>query len=151
MSSVILNTVYADTVILIQEKNLWAGQTELAGTISVKMINSDLVVEYNTQNGWLLYETHLYIGLEKPVKSAPGKFPYHHENLGGIDSDIYVIPLSEIGIGDGAQVFFAAHAVVKKESSPGCWIEETAWAMGCRIRTKGNWAMYFHKWIEPIS
>ena len=43
---------------------------------------------------WRLEETHLYVGDEPPAKSAPGKFTYKHEELGGNASDVYTVGLA---------------------------------------------------------
>jgi len=102
------------------------------GTVTVTIECDNLVVTFETTGGWVLTETHLYVGTEPPTKSAPGQFPYSDENP-------YSIPLSEVG--DGT-ICIAAHAVVQK-STCDCLLEETAWACGCPIRPGRNWAMYF--------
>jgi hypothetical protein len=61
-----------------------------------------------------LYTTHLYVGnLILPKKNtkwttAPGQFPYKHENLNGVNSDSYSIT------GLSGYIYIAAHSEV-------CW------------------------------
>ena len=129
---------------LLASPTLWAGQHINCGSAVVSIEGDDLVVTYETTDGWKLTETHLYIGKEPPTKSAPGRFPYKHGNLGGVSDDAYSIPLSDLSAEPGDTIYLAAHAVVQK---PACddedCQEETAWAEGERIRKKGNWSMFF--------
>jgi len=104
----------------ITSKTLWAGQHMDAGTVTVGIDGSDLCVTFDTDSGWLMLETHLYIGPAAPTRSAPGRFPYSHEDLGGTDSDQYCIALSEIGAGCGGTVYIAAHAELVKIGGTGC-------------------------------
>ena len=144
---------YADVTLL-------AGQTIESGWVTVSVKGDSLIVEYFTIDGWELMETHLYVGNGKPDKHSPGKFPYKHEDLGGVTWDEYVIPLEDV-ISDedwGADVdlCFAAHGVVRKligyeEDGTPIYQEETAWGEGERITKKkkgGPWAMYFCTTIE---
>lgn len=119
-------------------RTLWAGKHYNAGTVTVEVQNGNLIVTYQTSGAWVLIETHLYASKDEPTKSAPGKFPYKHENLGGVTSDQYIIPLSDLSAGSGDIIYIAAHAVVQNL----CWcVEETGWAYGCFDFGKG-WAMY---------
>lgn len=131
---------------------LWAGQHINCGSAVVGIEGDDLVVTYETTDGWKLTETHLYIGAEPPAKSAPGRFPYKHENLGGVSADTYSIPLSSLSAEPGDTLYLAAHAVVQKPARDDetCQ-EETAWAEGERIRKKGNWSMFFSVTIPDVS
>jgi hypothetical protein len=104
-------------------------------------------------DGWELTETHLYVGTDVPTKSAPGKFPYKHEDLGNVTSDSFVIALSELGVGPGDTLVIAAQAALQQfvgldeEDNP-IYAEESAWAEGTAIRAGKNWAMYFTFTIE---
>jgi hypothetical protein len=111
-----------------------------AGTVEVSVVDGYLCVEYITSCCWGLDETHLYVGTTKPAKSAPGQFPYKHEYLCGAGTDLYCIPLCDLGVGCGDCVCIAAHAVV---TACDCTGSETAWACGQEIRPGKNWAMYF--------
>ena len=56
--------------------NLKADQIINVGTLTVVVVGTDLVVTYAiTTAPWELGDTHLYVGLVKPPKSAPGRFP----------------------------------------------------------------------------
>jgi hypothetical protein len=123
--------------VIIAEVTLWAGQHMDAGVVIVAVEADDLIVTYQTHNGWLLMATHLYVGLEPPDKSAPGRFPYKHEALEGVTVDQYVIPLQDIGAGCDDIIYLAAHAELYK---PGHGFE-TGWGEGDRFG--GGWAMYF--------
>jgi hypothetical protein len=93
---------------------LWAGQHIDAGAVKVEIVGENLVVTYQTKDGWELTETHLYAGTEAPTRSAPGQFPYKHEDLGGASTDSYIIPLSELALGCDDTLYIAAHAAVRK-------------------------------------
>ena len=137
-----LMPLQASFATLISTRTLWAGQTIDVGTLTVEVIGENLHVTFETTGGWYLTETHLYVGTSVLTKSAPGQFPYKHDNLGvGVTSDSYIIPLADIGTGWRV---FAAHAVVE---NPCECIEETAWGSGCEIRPGKNWAMYFWNFI----
>ena len=118
--------------------NLIAGQHTVAGFITVSNDDENLFIAYETVDNWLINETHLYIGITIPTNSAPGKFPYKHEELGGVTADTYEIPLDDLGVEPCDIVYIAAHAELVKGET-----EETGWAEGVEIRLSKNWAMYF--------
>lgn len=110
--------------------DLVAGQHYDAGDAIIWVADGMLHVQIET-DGWSLGETNLYVGLEPPVKAAPGKFPYKGEshfmiNLEGFE------PTCE------TPIYVALHAVVSK---PGM-SEETAWADKYGITFGKGWAMY---------
>jgi hypothetical protein len=111
-----------------------------AGYVSVFRHDMDLYVWYYTNECWTLDEVHLYLGACPPTKSAPGRFPYKAEGLGGTHDWMFVVPLEELGLDCWDTVYIAAHAVV---TSCACTGQETAWACGKEIRPGKNWAMYF--------
>ena len=97
---------------------------------------------------WVMSETHLAVAgsfddIPQTKKGNPkvGRFPYKHEELGGVTTDTYIIPLDDLEPVDDT-LFIAAHAVVE---IPGVR-EETAWA-DCGGKYAyfpgGNWATYF--------
>jgi len=98
---------------------------------------------------WRLDETHLYVGDAPPTKSAPGRFPYKDENLGGVVSDEYAFNLSEIDLDGDLIVYVAAHAQLTRqtgvdEAGEPIYAYETTWAQGDNPIGKGkNWATYF--------
>ena len=118
--------------------DLIAGQHIVAGSITVSNDDENLFVTYETVDNWLINETHLYVGITIPTNSAPGKFPYKHEELGGVTTDTYEIPLEDLGVGPCDTIYIAAHAEIVKGET-----EETGWAKGVKIEPGKNWAMYF--------
>jgi hypothetical protein len=94
-----------------------------------------VVIELTSTLG--LDETHLYVGLTPPTKSAPGQFPYSHEGLGGATTDTY--EFGEIGAYSHQTIYVAVHAALTDG--------RTAWAdgelIGGKGNGKGNFAMYF--------
>jgi len=130
------------------EVTLIAGQTINSGTVTVTNDANFIYVTYTTTNGWVLTETHLYVGdcalipVNNPGNPIPGQFPYSgtHNNL---TSYTYQVPLSQIPAGNCGCI--AAHAVVKQYNSSNQVInQQTAWGNGVRINlTGGNWGMKF--------
>lgn len=127
---------------------LIAGQTINSGTVTVTNDSNFIYVTYTTTNGWVLAQTHLYVGdcalipVNNPGNPIPGQFPYAsaHNN---VTTYTYQIPLSQIPSGSCGCI--AAHAVVKKYNSSNQQIgQETAWGNGTRINLSGgNWGMKF--------
>ncbi|MDY6994673.1 MAG: hypothetical protein SVR94_18975 [Pseudomonadota bacterium] len=94
-------------------QTLYAGQHIPVGEVWIEANAEQTIVTYHTDPGWCMTETHLYVGLEAPQSSAPGQFPYSHQNLGCVQKDTYVItPGTQCGF------FVAAHAVVEHWAFP---------------------------------
>lgn len=134
-----------DGLIFIEKRDLIAGQHTTVGIVRVEynVVTESLIITFETTGGWMLYETHLYLGKTPPEKSAPGQFPYGHDSLTGVTSDSYTVPLTDLSASYGDTLYIAAHAVVCK-CSCGC---ETAWGYGCypfvnRAGRPQGWAMY---------
>ena len=70
---------------------LKADQDIVVGTLTVDIINGDLVITYAIDAPWVLGETHLYVGTSAPTKSAPGRFPYGADDVA--EEGKYVIDL----------------------------------------------------------
>ena len=64
---------------------LYADQIVDVGTLTVVVDGTNLVVTYTISSPWVLGDTHLYVGISAPTKSAPGQFPYGPENA--VDED----------------------------------------------------------------
>lgn len=136
---------------ILTTRTLWAGQHVDSGTVTVAVEDEDLVVTYETKDGWEVLETHLYVSTQPPRKSAPGRFPYKHEDLGGVTTDVYRIPLSEFEIECGDTLYFAAHTEQRRllgydNKGKPIYQEETGWAFDGddpRIPPGKNWARYF--------
>lgn len=108
--------------------DLIAGKNSISGSVKVANDKENLYVTYVTKGGWLLKETHLYVGslaglpLNPHSVPVPGKFTYHDSFHPFISEITYTIPLSLLS----SNCFIvAAHAVVVKGDK-----EETAWSSG---------------------
>lgn len=137
-----------DPVCVATEVTLIAGQTINSGTVSVSNDGTYIFVTYTTTNGWVLSQTHLYVGdcalipVNNPGNPVPGQFPYTSSHA-NVTSYTYQIPLSQIPVGTCGCI--AAHAVVKQYNASNQQIgQETAWGNGVRINLSGgNWGMKF--------
>jgi hypothetical protein len=122
---------------------LFAGQTINAGSVTVSNDASFIYVTYNTANGYVLTQTHLFVGecalipVNRPGNAIPGQFPYAsaHNNL---TSYTYQVPISSIRGGSCGCI--AALAVVSLASGGGT---QTGWGNGTVINPTGQWGMKF--------
>lgn len=121
---------------------LWAGKHTLIGTVSVWNNGTHLFVKYKTE-GWVMTETHLYVGTTPPAKGSPGRFPYKRDYDPPVTEDTYVIPL---GAWESCtRIYIAAHAVARDGK------EETAWAWGpCHSwdLPGRKWGWYFYYMVQ---
>jgi len=135
---------------------LLAGQSITAGTVCAVVEGSNVKVTYTTTGGWLLYEAHLWAGLnlaDMPQTNSGnpkiGNFPYNSAGLGGLTTYSFMVPLATFGLSSSATTcgdvtaYMVAHAVVKKQLADGSFQSETAYGEGTRLVAKGNWAMWF--------
>ena len=144
----IANARYSSFGCPIVEVPFIAGQNINAGTIEVSNDANFIYVTYNTANGYVLTQTHLYVGNCEaiPVNAkgnpVPGRFPYKniHNNA---TSFTYQVPISAIGFGTCGCI--AAHAAVVKLDSFGKVVDaQTAWGAGTAITPgNGNWGTKF--------
>lgn len=136
--------------------DLLAGQDEPVGEVCVVNDGDTLYVEYTTDDGCKLVESHLAISTNEPGSGewtdrqnrwqnrsgnpAPGRFPHSADHDPRVDAFEYTTDLIDItdGVESGDVIYVAAHAVVKCDD--GC---ETAWGDGDRFVDRGNWATYF--------
>lgn len=145
-------------------KTLYAGQTIQVGTVKVCNDEEYLYVTYQTADGWVMTETHLYVGKTDPneLTNAPGQFPYSKDHDPAVNNYPYTISLSEIdsyslfkgrkkwvadedpGVGLDDSVYIAAQAVVQDRFQ-----EETAWAEGTNFGI--SWAMYFTYTVQAAE
>jgi len=127
-----------------QEFELMAGQHINAGNITVTNDDDFIYVTYNTENGWVLNETHLYVGDPSgiPTNGAGnptiGLFPYNDAH-NGATSYTLTIPIDP-----NLECYaVAAHASVSLIDGNGNVVQsETAWSNGDQINNGGSWAMY---------
>lgn len=129
---------------------LYAGQTIDAGSVTVTITGTNLVVSYLTESDWTLTEVHLWVGSStatmpqtKQGNPIPGKFPYTSGTLTGATSYTFTIPLTSLGFScpNADKIYYmAAHAALKRIGYNGGVQTETGWSEGNRIVEKGNWA-----------
>ena len=148
------NSISPDKVIVPGESpcpvtvtQLTAGQFINAGSVTVTNDENYIYVMYTTANGYVLTQTHLYVGncanipLNNQGNPVPGRFPYKatHANL---TTYTYQVPISAISAGSCGCI--AAHAAVVKLDEAGNIVDsQTAWGSGYRINPQGNWGMAF--------
>lgn len=138
----------------VQVQTLYAGQSIDAGSVSIEVVDDDLVITYTTSNGWFLSATHLWVGtsiaaMPQTRKGSPkiGLFPYKAELTDGSTTYSEVIPLADLEFTcplDDSSYLVAAHAVVYKPGTDGEEVQtETGWADGDRFVERGTWATFF--------
>lgn len=127
----------------VEEFTLYAGQNIDVGTVSVSNDSDSIYVTYTTTGGWLIYETHVYVG---DVAGIPtnnsgnpqiGLFP-HNMTHSGVSSFTVAFAIDE----NLDCYAIAAHAVVGITNPDGTVQTETAWSNGNDINDGGSWATY---------
>lgn len=133
----------------------YAGQNQAIGQVCVANTHNNLTVTYNTVNGWVMNETHLFIGKTKAEipqtrtgNPQVGQFPYGETFTPGVTTYTVSLPLADFGVfGDTLAV--AAHAAVSRVEEGGV-SNQSAWAGTDRIVNRGSWATWFSYTItEP--
>lgn len=124
-----------------------AGQHIDAGNIEVKADSLNLYVTFSTQGGWVMNETHLYVGTLAGMPQTPkgnpkiGNFPYKANHSPGVSSFTYTIPRSNFAGQDCVAI--AAHSATSLLNDKGEVVQsETAWSAGKQLNQSGSWAMY---------
>ncbi len=137
--------------------DLMAGQSIDAGDVCLSIDGENLVIDYQTQDGWLLGETHAWVGenadgYPQNKKGNPkiGTFPYNSGDLGWISSYSVTVPIASFtGMFDdldamcGVELpafYMMAHAVVGMPDGSGGYQTETGWSDGNRVVDRGSWA-----------
>lgn len=126
-------------------ETLVAGQNIDAGTVTVGNDENYVYVTYTSSNGYLITQTHLYVGPKSgvPVNNAGnpriGLFPYGESFASPVQTVTYRISLEELP----ECYVVAAHAVVVKYQGNVIVDQQTAWGNGTRFVNRGSWAMYF--------
>jgi hypothetical protein len=96
---------------------LMAGQHIEVGSVTVSDDGINLTVEYNIDvDGWYILKTHMYADVKKPKKGAPGRFPFHSGAIHDT-SFTFTVPLEDLGVASGDELYVAAHAEVNNESN----------------------------------
>jgi len=125
--------------------DLLAGQDIPVGTVSVWNDGGNLYVKYETNEDWVITETHVDVAIDssdipqtKTGNPKVGHFAYSDPH-GPVPEYTYQIALSSLS---GDSLCIAAHANVLKIIDGLVEQEETAWADGDPFPGK-NWATYF--------
>jgi hypothetical protein len=107
---------------------------------------------------WRLEETHLYVGDEAPAKSAPGRFTFKHEELGGVAQDVYNVDLAAYDVDGDGIIYIAAHAGLimqigeDPDTGEPIYADESAWAQGDEAIGEGkNWATCFSVTVPVVE
>ncbi|MDL1979438.1 MAG: hypothetical protein LWX52_15350 [Deltaproteobacteria bacterium] len=136
----------------IQTKILYAGQTIEAGSVTMEVVDTYLVVTYETSGDWELVEAQMWVGndisdMPQTRQGNPkiGNFPYNSE-IENPFSHSYSIPLTLLGFtcpSEDVAYFVAAHATVQLTDGSGNVIQtETGWADGSRFVERGMWGTF---------
>jgi hypothetical protein len=109
------------------------------GTVTASIVGDNLVVSFDiTFAGWVILDTHLYVGFTAPSYPPPyALFPYKHEGLGGVTTDSYTISLASLGAGCDDVLYISAHAYV---SYPSLFVYRDAWS---ELDPSNGWEKYF--------
>ena len=121
---------------------LIAGQHYESGTVSISIVDGNLIVTYLATEDWTLGTTHLSIGncdddwipLNGGGNPQIGQFEFTEPTSVSETEVIYIIPLPEDF--ENQDYCFAAHAEVQGPDGG-----ETAWAEGTQL-SGNSWAMY---------
>jgi hypothetical protein len=91
----------------------------LVGELRVDYDGTDVSVKYTTCGEYVMSETHLYVGsypLALDVNSeptvAPGQYPYIHEDLDGVQEDVFTTDEIVLTRDEFGGFYVVAHAVV---------------------------------------
>ena len=134
-----------------------AGQTIPIGSVDITNDAANLYVTITLDGinypDWVIYESHVYVGLDAPLKHSPGKFPYQHEEVNAV-TDSYVIPIPADYV-PGDPLYIAVHGEVvvwgvDPETGEEIIVdEETAWALPEGfIPFNQGWGGYFEYFVE---
>ncbi|MEO0068278.1 MAG: hypothetical protein ABIK23_04005 [candidate division WOR-3 bacterium] len=153
-----LGTTAMATDITYYSGDIWGGQTIDVGNIYAILhydeddpYNSILEIKYETEDGWLLSECHLWIDDTMPKqRGSPGHYPYGEEDIND-DHYSFEITIQELkdrfGINWGSYVFVMPHCAVWLDDGDGIKEEgeegETGFG-GTVIKPKrGSWYGFF--------
>ena len=134
--------------------DLIAGQNHIAGTVTLDSDGEDIIITYQTIEGWTIDLTHLSIGdCEQSIPTTGsgnpkvGKFEHTEPHSADTNKVIYMIDLAAMKAEhDIVDLYcFAAHAEVTGPTGG-----ETAWADGTGFEGN-NWAMYVEAFLSQCD
>lgn len=143
--------------------SLIAGQTIDIGTVTVRIEDNILFVDYATEGGWVLAASQLAVAAtleEIPVTRSGnpkvGHFPFKETHDPVVTDYTYSVDLEAWDLREADELYFAAHADVQLLSKGGEVLEEEgAWGEGenfpqLKGKGRGNWAMYFTVDVQQL-
>jgi hypothetical protein len=132
------------------------GDATDVGALTLDVSTDTITVTFTideTATELLLDEAHLYVADTPPAKHSPGKFPYKTEDLGGVLSVSFNVPVSEADVDSDGIVYVAAHAAlimqdgVDPDTGDPVFVYESSWAQvgenDLSIGKGSNWATCF--------
>lgn len=133
--------------------NLWAGQSTLAGSVTIGNDSSNLYVTYTSTGGWEMQRTQLHVGdtltpipVNKQGMPKIGNFQYQTAHAPRVTTFTYTIAKTNLSLDYNQSIVLAAHAELVKVDSAGAVVgAETGWAAGTpvmRFVDRGSWATY---------
>jgi len=127
-----------------------------AGTLTYSMDGLNITVTYSANTGWGISETHVWVGndlenMPAAGNGAPknGRFPYSNHHDPAVTEFKYTIPLEDVGIAPGDDVYIVAHAVVGEFKGGSLRKTETAYA-GDGKGDGPRWWWYIHETTEEF-
>jgi hypothetical protein len=124
---------------------LFAGQTIVAGTVTVFNDASNIYVRYDTNVPWVISDAHAAVAATldgipqtKSGNPIPGRFAYSATFDPEVTTYTFGVPSSGLFTA-GQQVYVAAHAMLQAPKSAGG--SQTGWAFGPDF-PGANWATY---------
>lgn len=97
-----------------ETRDLYAGQHILVGDVVFDDDGTTFTVDAEIDgDGWLITESHLYVGDAAPKEAAPGRFPYASADVYDF-ADGYSVDLADFGATSGDSLWVAYHAVVRE-------------------------------------
>jgi hypothetical protein len=133
---------------------LIAGQHYTSGAIRIANDESNIYVQYQTDEPWFISEAHAAaastldgIAQSKTGNPIPGRFAYSATFDPEVSTYTFVIPTSGL-FTEGSTVYVAAHAVVQAPKSAGG--SQTAWGQGPDF-PGNNWATYMMYTLQSCS
>lgn len=128
-----------------QTSTLFAGQTIVAGTVTVFNDASNIYVQYQTNYPWVISDAHAAVAATldgipqtKTGNPIPGRFAYSATFESDVTTYTFQVPTGVVFTA-GQTVVVAAHAILQAPKSYGG--SQTGWAFGPDF-PGANWATY---------
>jgi len=130
---------------------LFAGQTIVAGTVTVYNDASNIYIKYDTSAPWVISDTHAAVAATldgipqtKAGNPIPGRFAYSATFDPEVTTYTFAVPSATV-FAAGQVVFVAAHAMLQAPKSAGG--SQTGWGFGPDF-PGANWATYIKYQVQ---